>query len=108
MKLPLSNNLRVDESKVVDYLLSHSNGHGKAAFFLGCGFLPEGWTMLADALKQQARSNPVVTVVDSAYGTRYSVDGELQTPSGKRPSVRTVWIIENGFDEPRLITAHPV
>lgn len=36
--------------------------------------------------------NPVVTAVDSPYGTRYSVDGELQTPSGRLPRVRTVWI----------------
>jgi hypothetical protein len=50
----------------------------------------------------------VVTVVDSAYGTRYSVDGEMQTPSGKQPRVRTVWIHESGSDELRLITAHPV
>jgi hypothetical protein len=107
MAFPFSNNLRIDESKVVGYLLSHSNGQGKAAFFLGLGFLPQAWTVLAEALKQQAQSHPIVSEVDSIYGTRYSVDGELQTPSGKHPRVRTVWILESGSDEPRLITAHP-
>lgn len=64
--------------------------------------------MMAEALKQQGRSNPVVTEVASPYGTRYSVDGELETPSGRWPRVRTVWIRETNSDELRLITAHPI
>lgn len=89
--------LRVDKSKVVEYLLSISNGHGKAAFFLGFGFQPDAWEVMAKAIKQQAQGNPVTTAVDSPYGTRYSVDGELETPSGRRPKVRTVWIRETDF-----------
>lgn len=108
MKLPFAHRLRVDESKIVGYLLSQSSGQGKAAFFLGFGFQPEKWMALADALRTQARRNPVVAEVDSSYGTRYSVDGELETPDGRRPRVRTVWILERDSDEPRLITAHPV
>jgi hypothetical protein len=108
MELPFAHRLRVDKSKILEYLLSHSNGQGKAAFFLGFGFQPEKWTALAEALSTLAQSNPVVVAVDSPYGTRYSVDGELQTPSGRRPRVRTVWILERDSEEPRLITAHPV
>ena len=108
MDMPFPDRLRVDESKVVGYLLSHANGQGKAGFFLAFSFRPEEWVELARALKVQARSNPVAAAVDSQYGTRYSVDGELQTPSGRWPRVRTVWILEDGSDEPRLITAHPV
>jgi hypothetical protein len=91
--------LRVDKSKIVDYLLSHSNGQGKAAFFLRFGFQTDAWTVLADDLKRQARNNPVAIQIDSPYGTRYSVDGELQTPSGRRPKVRTVWILEPNSTE---------
>lgn len=108
MKMPFAHRLRVDESKIIGYLLSHSNGKGKATFFLGFGFQPEKWIMLADALTAQARCNPVAEVVASLYGTRYSVEGALETPSGRRPRVRTVWILERDSDEPRLITAHPV
>lgn len=106
--IPFADRLRVDESKVVEYLLSHPNGKGKAAFFLAFGFVPAAWSVLADALKQQARGNPVIMALASPYGVRYSIDGELQTPSGGRPSVRTVWILESGSEEPRLITAFPV
>ncbi|MGP1677773.1 MAG: DUF6883 domain-containing protein [Burkholderiales bacterium] len=108
MELPFAHRLRVDESKITGYLLSYSSGQGKAAFFLGFGFELEKWATLADALTTLAQSNPVVAAVDSPYGTRYSVDGELQTPSGRHPKVRTVWILERDSDEPRLITAHPV
>jgi hypothetical protein len=107
MALPITGRLRVDEAKIVGYLLNHSNSQGKAAFFL-LGFRAEAWAELANALKQLARSNSVVAAVDSPYGTRYSVDGELQSPSGKRPRVRSVWIREGDADEVRLITAYPV
>jgi hypothetical protein len=106
--LPFPQNLRVEESKIVDYLLSHANGRGKAAFFLEFGFRIDAWGELAEALKTQARGNPVAIKVDSAYGARYSVDGLLPTPSGRTPKVRSVWILEPGSNEPRLITAHPV
>jgi hypothetical protein len=108
LQIPYPARLRVDESKLVGYLLSHAKGQGKAAFFLRFGFSPESWLEMAEALKHQARSNPLASKVDSLYGTRYSVDGMLSTPSGRQPSVRTVWILEIDSDEPRLITAHPI
>lgn len=107
MELPFLERLRVDEAKIIGYLLSQANGHGKAVFFSGFGFRVENWQELADAIKAQAGDNPVAAAVDSLYGIRYSVDGELQTPSGRRPRIRTVWILESGSEEPRFITAHP-
>ena len=110
MDLPFKDSLRVDQAKITEYLLSESAGRGKAAFFLRLGFRPESWEVLAEALKAQASTNPVVSTVDSAYGRRYSVDGDIATPDGRqpRPRVRTVWILQTGDEAPRLITAHPV
>ena len=109
MKLPFLALLRVDQSKITGYLLNESRGRGKAAFFFRLGFRVENWEAFANALKQQARSNEVISVVDSAYGKRYSVDGTIETPDNRepRPRIRTVWILENGTQAPRLITAHP-
>lgn len=64
-QLTPASRLRVDKSKVVEYLLSISNGHGKATFFLGFGFQPDAWEVMAKAIKQQAQGNPVATAVDS-------------------------------------------
>lgn len=110
MELPFLDSLRVDQSKIVRYLLDEAVSRGKATFFLQFGFRVDAREVLADALKAQARSNAIVAAVDSPYGTRYSVDGELETPNNRRPRprVRTGWILEKGSQAPRLITAHPV
>lgn len=110
MNLPFLDSLRVDQSKIAGYLLNESTSHGKATFFLRLGFRPESWEILAAALKTHARRNDVVSVVDSEYGKRYSIDGPIETPDKRqpRPNVRTVWILEAGTEAPRLITAHPI
>ncbi|WP_423824669.1 DUF6883 domain-containing protein [Salinibacter ruber] len=40
----------------------------------------------------------------------YVVEGPIDTPTGNRPEVRTVWIIEQDQSEPgsRLVTAYPL
>ena len=108
MKLPRAARARVDGGKVVGYLLSphHPDGRSKAAFFAAFGFSPVRWELLAAALRDQGAKGEVAAVATSEYGTRYSVDGVIETPDGRNPRVRTVRIIE-GDGEPRLITAHP-
>jgi hypothetical protein len=110
MELPFIESLRVDQSKIVGYLLNEVSGRGKATFFFRLGFRPDEWQTLVEALKAQARENPVASVVDSPYGKRYSVDGAINTPDYRQilPRVRTVWILEHGSKAPRLITAHPI
>jgi hypothetical protein len=63
---------------------------------------------LAESLQKHGRTNPLVKIVKSEYGVRYCVEGPIETPSGVGPNIRTIWIIEDGGSEPRLITAYPV
>jgi hypothetical protein len=107
-KLPES--LRIDKTKIVEYLLHPGNSQGKAEFFFRYGFQVEDWSVLADALMAHAKSNPIAQTVDSEWGSRYSVDGPLYTPSARQPNpmVRTIWQRDCGLDEGRLITAHPL
>lgn len=109
MMLPDRDRARVDRAKIIDYLLSssHPDGRGKAAFFMRFGFKAQDWEVLADALRTVAVRNPATAVVESAHGTRYTVDGPLPAPDRRAPMVRTVWIVEAG-SAPRLITAHPL
>jgi hypothetical protein len=109
MKLPYAAKARVDRRKVVEYLLSvsHPDGSSKARFFLRFGFRVEKWEVFARALRKHGRENLVSMSVESAYGTRHSVDGPLETPDGRNPEVRTVWILAKRSRAPRLITAHP-
>lgn len=102
--------LRIDKSKIVDYLLNPAKSRGKAAFFLKMGFNSSEWEALSEAMKNQALNHPVSITAESPYGKRYSIDGEIHTPDGRfpRPRIRTVWIEENDSQEWRLITAHPI
>ena len=108
--LPDADRARVDRAKVVDYLLSrdHPDGRSKAEFFARFGFKVEGWQVFAEALKAVGISNPVAAVVQSSHGTRYIVDGPINSPDGRTPRIRTVWIVEPGRPGPRLVTAHPL
>ena len=110
MKLPNAQLAVVERRKVTEYLLSseHRFGAAKARFFAAFGFDAASWNVLADALKEHGREGEVVQETDTGYGSRYEVDGELVTPDGRRPSLRTVWQVDTGQVAPRLITAYPV
>ena len=110
MKLPGAERVRVDETRVVDYLLSarHPDGRSKAAFFASFGFRVARWDVLAGALREHGARGEVTGVAASAHGTRYSVDGVIESPDQRNPRVRTVWIVADEGSEPRLVTAHPL
>lgn len=106
--LPWAERAQIERVKVVEYLLDATRSRGKAAFFRGFGFTVEGWEVFAGALRRHGATYSVSSAVESAWGIRYSVDGPLETPSGRSPLVRTVWLLQKGADVPRLITAYPI
>lgn len=109
MKLPGLEKAAVPERKVREYLLSrtHPGGRAKAAFFLGLGFRSGNWRELGKALLRHAAEHEVAACEESRFGTRYVIDGRLNTPGGKHPVVRVIWFVDRGAGEPRLVTAYP-
>ncbi len=77
-----------------------SVGASKERFFVTFGFRIEEWERLADALREHGRK--------SGFGPRYEVEGELSTPDGRRPRVRTVGQLDEGEVAPQLITTYPL
>ncbi|MEE9568097.1 MAG: hypothetical protein V3W37_01825 [Candidatus Binatia bacterium] len=59
-------------------------------------------------MKKHGRSHDVSASVESHHGTRYSIDGPLETPDGRNPKVRTVWVLAKRSKSPRLVTAYPI
>ena len=110
MKLPNGANAYITSQKLDRYLLSetHPIGRAKAKFLRGLGFDESTITMLERALIATAQSEEVKETISSVHGTKYVIDGMLQTPSGRLVGVRTVWIIDRGQERPRLVTAYPV
>lgn len=110
MRLQNPEHLRIDREKIADYLLSssHPDGQAKAEFFRRFGFRREQWEVLAESLRRHGATHPISKTVESPHGTRYSVDGEIESPDRRNPRVRSVWMLEAGTQSPRLITAHPL
>ena len=109
MKLPHRENAVVAPEKLTRYLLSltHPVGQSKAGFFRAHGFADENWPLLQAGLLAIARSEEVTETEDTAHGTKYVLAGLMPTPAGRAILVRTVWIIDNGSDVPRFVTAYP-
>ena len=109
MRLPNAQAAIVAEEKIRDYLLkaAHPDNGSKAAFFLALGFSREEWATLAAALRQMAERSEVAQRVVSPHGQKYVIDGRVESPDGRHPLVRTIWIVDAGQDTPRLVTAYP-
>ena len=109
MKLPNAHLAVVEQGKVVAYLLNpaHPDNGGKAAFFAMLGFDRGDWPRFAAALRRLAVTGEVAKAMESLHGTKYVVDGRIETPTGGSPMVRSVWIVDREFEAARLITAYP-
>jgi hypothetical protein len=110
MKLPDADKVVVQREKIADYLLNpaHRFGASKARFFTEFGFRIEAWEVLAAALREHGQTHDVSQTHETGFGRRFSVEGELNTPIGRRPRVRSVWQLDRGEVAPRLITAYPL
>ncbi len=110
MKLPNANLAIVDPDKISGYLLNpaHPDNGGKAPFFLALGFRQDHWQALAAALRKLAGTSPVAKKMESPHGLKYILDGKIETPIGRSPTVRTIWIVDAGAETPRLVTAYPL
>jgi hypothetical protein len=93
----------IADPKITDYLLKNL---GKSRFFLGFGFTLAQWQVLRDALLQHVVTHEYVKVIPLDDGVKYVVEGALQSPDGRNPEVRSVWMIDGGRSYPRLISAY--
>lgn len=110
MRLPNAHLARIDRAKVCEYLLNpgHPRGAPKARFFSQFGFTAGSWEILVSALLEHGQAHDVASHSETAFGRRYEIDGQVRTPDGRRPHIRTVWNIEPLEIAPRLITAYPL
>lgn len=109
MRTPHADAAIVTREKIVGYLLNplHPDSAGKAWFFTRAGYRVDEWQVFARALQDLVAGCDVKHFVDSVHGTKYIVDGLLNPPVGRPIHVRTVWIVDDGEQVPRLITAYP-
>lgn len=103
MFVPNAAQAMIATPKITNYLLKNP---GKSKFFLAFGFTSAQWQVLRDALLQHVVAHEYATEIPIDDGVKYVVEGTLQSPDGRNPQVRSVWMIDRGRSSPRLISAY--
>jgi hypothetical protein len=98
-----------EREKIADYLLNpaHPDNGGKAAFFEKLGFRRHEWEVLAAALRVLAQTTEVRSHAESPHGQKYVIVGRIELLTGESALVQTIWIVDEGRDVARLVTAYP-
>ncbi|WP_022947362.1 DUF6883 domain-containing protein [Methylohalobius crimeensis] len=108
MKLPNAKHVVISSAKLRNYLLSptHPIGRYKAVFFRGLGYEQNQWKVLEKDLRRLLNQEAEEIEV-TEYGTKYAVRGQIVGPNGRAADIISVWIILNGENVPRFVTAYP-
>lgn len=110
MKLPNRHKAYISPDKLNNYLLSNSHlvGRIKAKLFQSLGFTRRNADELERGLLKLAHDAEVRDIISSQYGKKFIIEGAIETPSGNKIAIRSIWIIETGAESPRLVTAYPI
>jgi len=108
VRIPNARSASVEDSKLAEYLLSptHPVGRYKARFFRSLGYTRENAGGLAADLCKLLE-NDVEDTIETEFGTKYVVRGQLEGPNRAATTIVTIWIILIGEDAPKLVTAYP-
>lgn len=109
MPIQNPNQAIIDPAKVRDYLLSpsHEIGRYKAVVFQAMGYSHESWELLDADLRQQHLVLEPIRSSNHPFGRIYEILGDIAGPSGKIVSIQSVWIVLEGEERPRFVTAYP-
>lgn len=110
MKLLNPEQALIPFEKIEGYSLNpnHAEGQHKAVVFqaaLGVGL--EEAEELRLALRQAIMTEDAIAIEQNLYGQKYRVDFEM-TRLAKRATIRSIWIVRNSEDFPRLVTCYVV
>jgi hypothetical protein len=109
MKIPDNNRSFVADNKITNYLLSemHEKGKHKADFFKLFGFDIADIDTFRVSLIQHSIDRDIEKRKDSDFGIKYELKCEIKTPDERNPCIVTIWVVEIGQLEPKLVTAYP-
>ena len=106
MKVPNGDKAVIDLRKLEEYCLNADHevgGHKARVFASALNLTPENAPQLSNALlkavlSEEAKPGPV-----NKHGLKFIVDFDMWN-EGRVARVRSVWIIDNGEENPRLVT----
>ena len=109
MKIPNASRALISHAQLVAYLLhpTHHRGSAKAQRLSRFGYRPDTWHRLVHDLHRFHLPREVDVVRQTRYGTRYEIHAVVDTPSGRRLTLRSIWQMEEDTDVARLLTLVP-
>jgi hypothetical protein len=108
-RLPNADKAIIEDSKLTEYILSpvHPIGRFKAAFFRGLGYTIANREAFKKQLQKLALSENISSTEKIHYGTKFIIEGEIESSTGKSVKVVTIWVILKDEDIPRFVTVYP-
>ena len=111
MKMPNGGRAEISDDKLYGYLLNeeHETNPGHATLFRKLlGITINNAEMLRNELHIHAELADVYRTEESAYGTKYEIRFTMSpaSPPLNIYTVVSIWIIERGQSNPRLVTAY--
>jgi hypothetical protein len=109
MKLPNAASAIIAPAKITDYLLDveHVYGGSKARLLISLGYTTENWQRLERDLRAMHLDEEVIATRQTPWGERFEIVAPLTGPAGDTVLFRSIWQIDLGTDQPRLITMYP-
>lgn len=108
MKLPNGDRAYIDVSKLASYSLdpNHSEGKHKARVFQSALDLKlENVEELRLALLEAVQQKEAIPTQRNPYGQKYVIDFVMDRRN-KQATIRSVWIVRDNEDFPRLVTCY--
>ncbi len=105
-RLPNAHHVIIDEGKARDYALDpdHPRGRDKARVFAAAlGYTRANYDGLLEQIRRGVVERDAVPQGRVPHGEVFRVDIPVDGPRGEAV-VRTVWIVREGEDAPRLVT----
>lgn len=108
MKLPNPEIAIIDDGKLVAYSLNpnHDEGKHKARVFKSAlGITLENLEELKSTLLEAVKNYEAVPAKAIAYGQKYIIDLSM-IRDNRTATIRSVWIVRNNENFPRLVTCY--
>jgi len=108
MKLNELYKIEIQDTKITDYLLNptHPDGFSKARYFNKIGYNTLNSNLFKKELIKIADIREITKIIETAFGIKYIVDGEILSAGNKIEKIRTVWFVENIEKTVKLVTAY--
>jgi hypothetical protein len=101
----LDRNAIIPEAKLTEYLLVFLEKDDKSKFLAQAGYILENWQELEQDLREQILSLEAIPTIQTQYGQKFAITGNLTGRNQRSIRVKTIWIVSQ--DITRFVTLFP-